>query len=69
MLLVFVVQIILQIMRAFATALSCLPALEGKSLLLKKPHTSDTGHGILERNLTLKALFLQSAFTVSGSIM
>lgn len=35
--------------------LDCLPELEGKTILLKTIHTSDTGFGGIELQLTWKA--------------
>lgn len=37
------------------TALDCLPELEGKTILLQTAHTSDTGLGGIELQLTWKA--------------
>lgn len=51
-LLVWIIQEISKITQAIAIAFDCLSEFEGKTLLLKTGHTSDTGLGEIKMKLT-----------------
>lgn len=52
--LIRIVQEIPQTTQVIASALGCFPELEGETLLLNAPHTSDTGLGAIKLELTSK---------------